>query len=193
MTTFARLDGSKLIVGMLADRDIAVGALGNATFDLYAAADRPLNYYTWGGMGLAAGIGLGLALQCPDRRVVVLDGDGSVFMNPNALVAIGSHRPPNLLHLTWDNGIYQTTGGQATASATADLEALAKASGIERTATVRTLDALRTAIAPFFAASGGGPIFVRAVVSSEGPVRKPTPDPLLYRYRFLEAIQQRET
>lgn len=187
--TFARLDGTRSIVAMLRDDDIAVATLGNASFDLYVAADRPLNYYMWGGMGLASGVALGLALQCPDRRVVVLDGDGSVLMNPNGLIAIGSHRPRNLLHVTWDNGIYQTTGGQATASATVDLEVLAKACGIEATATARTVDDLRSAVAPFFRSERHtGPVFVRALVSAEGPFSKPPPDPLRYRYRFLDAM-----
>lgn len=187
--TFARLDGTRSIVGMLRDHDIAVATLGNASYDLYVAADRPLNYYMWGGMGLASGIGLGLALRCPDRRVVVLDGDGAVLMNPNGLIAIGSHRPANFLHVTWDNGIYQTTGGQATASATVDLEALARACGIEATATARTLDDLKAAVKSFFTAERDtGPMFVRALVSAEGPVSKPPPDPLRYRYRFLDAM-----
>lgn len=192
--TFARLDGTRLITGMLREDDIVVAALGNATFDLYAAGDRPLNYYMWGGMGLASGVGLGLALRCPDRRVVVLDGDGAVLMNPNGLIAIGAHRPRNLLHVAWDNGIYQTTGGQATASATVDLEALARACGIERTATARSVDELTAAVTPVFTDEGGaGPIFVRAVVSAEGPVSKPPPDPLRYRYRFLDAMGPRRT
>lgn len=184
--TFARLDGTRLIASLLRDDDVVVAALGNATFDLYVAADRPLNYYMWGGMGLAADVGLGLALTCPDRRVIVLDGDGAVFMNPNALVAIGAHRPPNLLHVTWDNGIYQTTGGQETASKTVDLAALARASGIERSFLARTLEDLRAAVSPFF--SEGGPVFVRAVVSAEGPVGKPPPEPLRFHYRFIDAI-----
>lgn len=190
--TFARLDGTRSITAMLRDDDIVVATLGNASYDLYVAADRPLNYYMWGGMGLASGVGLGLALRCPERRVIVFDGDGAVLMNPNALIAIGSHRPPNLLHVTWDNGIYQTTGGQATASATVDLETLARACGIGVTATARSVDDLKAAVAPFFADErGAGPVFVRAVVGAEGPVAKPPPDPMRYRYRFLDAMGRR--
>ena len=74
--------------------------------------DRPENFYTWGSMGLASSIGLGLALARPERRTIVLDGDGSLLMNLGSLATIGVYRPANLVLIVWDNGEYGTTGGQ---------------------------------------------------------------------------------
>ena len=115
------------------------------------------NFYTWGSMGLASSIGLGLAMAQPERRVVVLDGDGSLLMNLGSLATIGWVKPANLVVIVWDNGLYGTTGGQDTATAHgADLEAAARAMGIAATATVRTPSELDAAMAR--TRGGGGAV-----------------------------------
>jgi thiamine pyrophosphate-dependent acetolactate synthase large subunit-like protein len=70
--------------------------------------DLPLN----GCMGKASSLGLGIALARPERRVIVLDGDGSLLMNLGSLVTIANARPRNLVHCVFENGIYEVTGGQ---------------------------------------------------------------------------------
>ena len=107
-----------------------VASLGYPAYDLFAAGDRPANFYTWGSMGLASSIGLGLALAQPGLRVHVLDGDGSLLMNLGSLATIGWKRPANFVLIVLDNERYATTGGQDTATAHgADLEAAARAMG----------------------------------------------------------------
>ena len=128
-----RLEATRLVVGTLGDepRTPIVASLGHPAYDLFAAGDRPANFYTWGSMGLASSIGLGLAIARPDRRVVVLDGDGSLLMNLGSLATIGWTRPPNLVVIVWDNESYATTGGQDTATAHgADLAGAGRAMGI---------------------------------------------------------------
>jgi sulfopyruvate decarboxylase subunit beta len=84
-------------------------------------------------MGAAPAIGLGLALARPDLRVWVLDGDGSLMMNLGVLVTIAARRPPNLVHLVMDNGVYAITGGQPVVGSAPDrLSGLAAAAGIDR-------------------------------------------------------------
>src|SRR6185503_7791065 len=127
--------------------DPIVASLGHPAYDLYAAGDRPANFYTWGSMGLASSIGLGLAMARPDLRVFVLDGDGSLLMNLGSLATIGWTRLANLVVIVWDNQEYGTTGGQQTATAHgADLEAAARAMGTAAV-TARSLDALGDALA----------------------------------------------
>src|ERR687883_1525140 len=70
--------------------------------------DLPLT----GCMGKASSLGLGIALARPDRKVIVLDGDGSLLMNLGSLVTIGNAKPQNLVHCVFENGIYEVTGGQ---------------------------------------------------------------------------------
>jgi len=65
-----------------------------------------------GAMGKASSVGLGLALAQPDKKVIVLDGDGSLLMNLGSLVTIANMAPPNLVHFVFQNSVYRTTGGQ---------------------------------------------------------------------------------
>ncbi|GAA2496213.1 hypothetical protein GCM10010406_35640 [Streptomyces thermolineatus] len=88
-----------------------VSTCGFITRDLYNTADRPENFYLVGSMGMAAPVGLGVALARPGRHVVVLDGDGSFAMNPGALPMIAEHSP-DLVHVVLDNGVHESTGGQ---------------------------------------------------------------------------------
>src|SRR6478609_2851502 len=143
--SFTRLDATKRLIAVL-DKEPVIASLGHPAYDLFAAGDRPENFYTWGSMGLASSMGLGLALARPDLRVFVLDGDGSLLMNLGSLATIGLLKPPNLVVVVMDNEEYATTGGQATPTAHgADLDAAARAMGIGATATVRTESELRAA------------------------------------------------
>src|SRR5438477_11949093 len=111
-----RLDATRLLVSVLG-REPVVASLGHPTYDLYVAGDRPQNFYTWGSMGMASSIGLGLALAKPEARVYVVDGDGALLMNLGSLATIGLLRPPNLVLVVMDNGAYATTGGQSSPTA----------------------------------------------------------------------------
>src|SRR5436853_7661412 len=106
-----RLEATRHLRAMLKHEPV-IASLGHPAYDLFAAGDRPENFYTWGSMGLASSMGLGLAMARPDLRVFVLDGDGSLLMNLGSLATIGWTRPKNLVLIVWDNGEYGTTGGQ---------------------------------------------------------------------------------
>ena len=127
-----------LVLAPELDSEITVTNLGVPCKELYAIRDRPLNFYMFGSMGLASAIGLGLALRT-NRKVLVFDGDGSLLMNPNALLEIGKEAPKNLVIIGLDNGAYGSTGSQETCALRyIDLEILAKACGIENTFKVNT-------------------------------------------------------
>jgi thiamine pyrophosphate-dependent acetolactate synthase large subunit-like protein len=154
---------------------------------LFAAGDRPEHFYTWGSMGLASSIGLGLALARPQLRVFVVDGDGSLLMNLGSLATIGWTRAPNLVVIVWDNELYGTTGGQDTATAHgADLEAAARAMGANATATVRTEQEFAKVIAR--ARVDEGPWVIVAKVSESAPAVKPPLDCVFIKQRFMAAI-----
>jgi thiamine pyrophosphate-dependent acetolactate synthase large subunit-like protein len=183
-----RVDATRRVVRALAPfGDVPiVASLGHPAYDLYAAGDRAANFYTWGSMGLASSIGLGLAMARPDLRVFVLDGDGSLLMNLGSLATIGWTRPPNLVVIVWDNEIYATTGGQETATANgADLEAAARALGAVATA-VRSAEALDAAVAQAIAEAG--PWVIVAKVEESAPSVKPPLDCVAIKQRFMAAI-----
>jgi thiamine pyrophosphate-dependent acetolactate synthase large subunit-like protein len=175
-----RLEATRIIVE-LAGASPIVASLGHPAYDLFAAGDRPQNLYTWGSMGLASSIGLGLALARPDARVIVLDGDGSLLMNLGSLATIGLLRPANLVVVVMDNEEYATTGGQPTPTAHgADLDAAARAMGIAATATVRSDGELRAAL--------GNARLIVAKVAESAPVAKPPLDCVFIKQRFMAAI-----
>jgi sulfopyruvate decarboxylase subunit beta len=104
-----------------------VSTNGYITRDLYNVHDRPRNFYLVGSMGMAAPVGLGIAVARPRDRVVVLDGDGSFAMNLSVLPMI-AEQAPDLVHVVLDNGTHESTGGQRTVHA-GDPVALALAAG----------------------------------------------------------------
>ncbi len=141
-----RYDAIKILAGIVEDDDIIIANLGIPSKELFEIKDRELNFYMLGSMGLASSIGLGLAL-IRKRRVYVIDGDGSLLMNPNSLTAIGEHNPGNLTVLAIDNAAYGSTGNQKTAtSSQINLELLAKANGIKDTMKVHTTAELKEAL-----------------------------------------------
>jgi thiamine pyrophosphate-dependent acetolactate synthase large subunit-like protein len=166
--------------------EAVVVSLGHPAYDLFVAADRPQNFYTWGSMGLTSSIALGLALARPDRRVVSLDGDGSLLMNLGALATIGSCVPPNLLVIVWDNGQYGTTGGQPTATACrADLAAAARAMGLAAH-TVATPDELDEALERVNREPQTTVIVAK--VAESAPRGRPPLDCAFIKHRFMSAL-----
>jgi sulfopyruvate decarboxylase subunit beta len=124
------------------DDEITVTNLGIPCKELYAYKDRDLNFYMFGSMGLVSSIGLGIALRA-ERIVVVFDGDGSLLMNPNALLEAAKEATKNLIIIGLDNGSYGSTGSQETcAMRYIDLEIFTKACGIQNTAKVNSREGL---------------------------------------------------
>ena len=110
---------------------LVVAGLGSPNWDATAAGDHPLTFPLWGAMGSAAMIGLGLALAQPERRVLVLTGDGEQLMALGALATIAVQRPPNLAVVVLDNERYGETGMQATHTAHGvDLAGIASGRGL---------------------------------------------------------------
>ena len=127
------LDRRAAVKILLAKRGdlLVVCGLGSPTWDVAAAGDDARNFYLWGAMGGAAMIGLGLALARPERRVLVVTGDGEMLMGMGALATIAVQRPPNLAIVVLDNGAFGETGMQESHTArTTDLAAVAKGCGI---------------------------------------------------------------
>jgi sulfopyruvate decarboxylase subunit beta len=101
--------------------------------------DRPLNYFSHGAMGLCSSHGLGLALAFPHRRVIILDGDGSLLMNLGTLVTLAAAAPKNLVHLVFQNGTYEANGGHPLPKRDVDFAGMARSAGFPR---VHSFDSL---------------------------------------------------
>ncbi len=124
---------------------VVVTIMGAVAAELHGLGHRPNFFYLEHAMGLASSMGLGIALSRPELTVVVLDGDGSILMNLGSLTTMARYRPPNLIHVVFDNEVLLSVGQSfTTATATgSDIAAIAAAAGIPRTATVDTVEAFR--------------------------------------------------
>lgn len=139
-----RIDCLDAIYDDLADCAV-VTIMGAVAAELYSLGHRANFFYLEHAMGLASSVGLGIATAQPDRRVVVLDGDGSVLMNLGGLTTLARYAPPNLTHIIFDNESLLSVGGFPTATATGtDLAGIAAAAGIPHADTVHDLEVFAT-------------------------------------------------
>jgi thiamine pyrophosphate-dependent acetolactate synthase large subunit-like protein len=181
-----RFELTKRLTAQLKREEAVIGGIGNANFDLWVSGRRPQNYYMLGSMGLAIPIAFGVALAQPNRHVVALEGDGSLLMQLGCLSTVAMQAPKNLTMVVWDNGMYQITGGQPTASAaTADLVAIARACGIANSAWAADEDEFDRLIA---AALQGGPTFIAARIDDKPGTGTTDRDPVQIRERFMRGL-----
>jgi thiamine pyrophosphate-dependent acetolactate synthase large subunit-like protein len=182
-----RFELTKRLVGQLKHDEAVVGGIGNANFDLWASGNRPQNFYMLGSMGLAIPIALGVAIAQPKRHVVALEGDGSLLMQLGCLATVGMLKQKNLTMLVWDNGIYQITGGQPTASASAaDLVAIGRGSGIANAAWAADEDDFDRLVA--VALKDGGPSLIVARIDDKPGVGTTDRDPVRIRAGFMAGL-----
>jgi thiamine pyrophosphate-dependent acetolactate synthase large subunit-like protein len=185
-----RFELTKRLVGQLKHDEAVIGGIGNTNFDLWSSGQRPQNFYMLGSMGLTIPIALGVAIAQSKRHVVALEGDGSLLMQLGCLSTVATRAPKNLTIVVWDNGIYQITGGQKTASASsADLVALARASGIANSNWAADEDEFERL---FAAALKGGPNFIAARIDDKPGVGATDRDPVQIRERFMRGLGVRK-
>ncbi len=175
---------------LLAERGngLVIAGLGAPAWDITAAGDGPLNFPLWGAMGGAVCIGLGLALARPERRVLVVTGDGEMLMGLGSLATVALQAPSNLAIVVLDNERYGETGMQATHTAgCVDLAAMAEGAGIRSSRSVADQAGLEAAL-PLIHETPG-PVFVDIKVRAENlPLVLPPRDGIELRNRFRAAL-----
>jgi thiamine pyrophosphate-dependent acetolactate synthase large subunit-like protein len=167
---------------------LIVTGLGSSTYDVFAAGDRPQNFYLWGAMGGAAAMGLGLALAQPGKSVIVITGDGEQLMGLGAFATIGAQHPANLNIVVIDNGHFGETGMQRSHSSLGtDLAAVASGCGIENVVKVTDLEQLRGLAGAINGRRGTlvAQVFVHA---EELPRALPPRDGVYIKNRFRAAL-----
>jgi sulfopyruvate decarboxylase subunit beta len=183
-----RMEALRLVAERLRPEWLVVVCNGMIGRELWTIGDRPNHFYMIGSMGLASTIGLGLALRQPDKKVVVLDGDGNVLMNMGALGNVAQLAPANLYHVVLDNGVHGSTGGQRTISDSVALEAVARACGYREAARVSDESELRAALDSVFDRPGPAMLLakVEATANQHGIARvEIEPPALAERFRAV--------
>jgi len=187
-----RLDLTKRLVAKMKQEEAVIGGIGNANFDLWAAEKRPQNFYMLGSMGLAAPIALGVALAQPKRRVFALEGDGSLLMQLGSLATIAMVAPRNLAIVVWDNGMYQITGHQKTATAEiADLVEIARGAGLTQSAWAKDEDDFERMIDRTL--KEDGPWFMGVRTDAETPKIQTPREPVAIKDAFMRGLRAKQT
>ena len=119
----------QLVNGTDVENTVLIASAGFNGRELYALDDRPNQLYMVGSMGCTASLGLGLSLVRPDKKIIVIDGDGATLMRMGNMATVGAYAGENYYHLLLDNHVHESTGGQATVSSSIDFAAVAAACG----------------------------------------------------------------
>jgi thiamine pyrophosphate-dependent acetolactate synthase large subunit-like protein len=179
-----------VVKSLLADRGglLVVAGLGSTAWACPAAGDHDLTFPMWGAMGCAAMMGLGLALAQPQRRVLVVTGDGEMLMGLGSLATIGVQKPKNLSVVVIDNERYGETGMQETHTAHGvDLAAMARAAGFASGILLRNAAGVADLRETIHQAAG--PHFAQVKVAVEKiPLVLPPREGALLKSRFRAAL-----
>ena len=190
ITNNRRLDRRTAIRLLLEKRDdlLLVTGLGSTSWDAASVGDDPRNFYLWGAMGSAALVGLGLAIAQPQRRVLVVTGDGEMLMGLGGLATIGVQRPPNLSIAVFDNSHYAETGMQASHTAAGvELVGVARACGIRETFDISDELGVREFAARVLRSATT--LFARVAIRADEPPRVlPPRDGVYLKNRFRRAL-----
>lgn len=170
---------------------------GLANYPIAAARDEPLTIYNMD-MPYTTPMALGMALGWPERKVISIEGDGSLLAGPGVLSTVAHYQPKNLLIFVFDNGAYLTTGSGKAPTATAfgaDIEQLGRAAGLKNTRAVHDLDATKNAVSVAFAEPGPW-LIVAKVDKQDRPAERGAHSLPMYVYEaglifHRAALQQR--
>jgi phosphonopyruvate decarboxylase len=156
------------LLDLFEETDILVSTTGKTSRELYElrladGKDPSKDFFTVGSMGHASSIALGITIGQPGRRVICLDGDGSMLMHLGSLVIIGQQAPSNFVHVLLNNGAHESVGGQPTAGFFVDFGAIAKACGYKHCLKCSHLESLREAWSCI--QNEIGPVFLEVMIS----------------------------
>lgn len=181
-----RSDVLKTLLPLISDQ-LLVTNIGLPSQEMHLLDDQPSNFYMLGTMGLASSIGLGLALA-QDKKVIALDGDGSVLMNFGTLPTIANNPAPNFILLIIDNGSYGSTGDQPTYTGMkTSLADVARACGCEHVVECQAeqaYDTVETALA-------ADQMTIIICKCESGNIKVPVieMDPVVIKDRFMKVVQ----
>lgn len=179
-----RFQALETMLDLVPESAAIIATTGKTGRELFTLADRAQHFYQVGSMGCASALGLGVAL-CVPLQVVVVDGDGAALMRLGNLATVGAAAPAGLLHVVLDNGVYDSTGGQPSASAGVDFAAVAVACGYRSGVLCDSLETFRGAFRAALAEPGPHLVHLRIRPGSLPELGRPTltPEDVARRFR----------
>lgn len=186
-TMQSRAQAMAAILDLLDDQPVII-CNGFPSREAQKIADRPTHFYMIGSMGVAAAIGLGVALSKPNKQVVIFDGDGNVLMGMGTLATVGFLKPKNFIHVVFDNEVYGSTGNQPTISNVVRLEQVAKAAGYVNVERVREREDIVYEFKDLLKKDGPSMLLIKVNELAEDAGRVLLEPPDITR-RFMKAIE----
>ena len=183
----ARAAALKAVLGCAPDDAAIIATTGKTGRELFTLEDRRQQLYQVGSMGCAGAMGLGVALSST-RPVIVIDGDGAALMKMGTLATIAAYAPQNLVHLILDNGVHDSTGGQATVSPGVSFAAAAQACGYRTSYLCDSLAGFEESMRDALAAAKPALIHLRTAPGSMSPLGRPTIKPAEVARRFQDFL-----
>ena len=180
-------------IASAAGEDPIVSTTGKASRELFEIREANgqshcYDFLTVGSMGHSSSIALGIALQQPQRKVWIIDGDGAVLMHMGAMAVLASQNPGNIVHIVINNGAHETVGGQPTAMANVDVVAVAKGCGYPNAVSVDSFEALDAALAEARAKNELTLIEVKCAIGARDDLGRPTTTAQENKQAFMEFL-----
>ena len=143
-------------------------------------------------MGHSSSIALGVAVNKPDKRIWIIDGDGALLMHMGSLALMGANAPKNVIHIVINNSSHETVGGQPTVAGGIDIPAIAKACGYPNAVSVDNFEDLDAALAKAIEADELSLIEVKCAIGARADLGRPTTTALENKIAFMEYLSDSE-
>ncbi len=181
------------IVNSIHEDDLIVSTTGKTSRELYEICSNHSrghhnNFYNVGSMGHVSSIGLEIALQRKDKKVYILDGDGSIIMHMGALSTLGYYQPNNLIHIIFDNQSHESTGGQPTTSSTMSFSEILLGCNYEIVNNIQSESELSKILLKKCQGLQG--LVVKTQVGSRVNLGRPTDTPKTTKKRFMDGLKK---
>ena len=186
-----------LVMDNLDENDIIISTTGYTSREVYEyrennKKDHFRSFYNIGSMGCASSIGLSIAIQKPERRILIFDGDAAIIMQMGAFTTVGNIAPVNYIHIVFDNHSHETTGSQPSNSKTVNFVEVALASNYKYGKIVSTEKELLDVIKEIKHQKGPIIIVIRVKIGSRTDLKRPEHDPEYYKdilIKFLARLK----
>ena len=183
----------KLIMENLSNDELIISSTGYLSRELFEYTesrkkDHHKNFYNIGGMGCACSIGLSIALQKPNKKVIIFDGDGAILMQMGAFATLGKYSPSNLIHIIFDNSVHESTGCQPTNSMSVNFRQIALACRYRSAILVKTEKKLIKTIRTLKKMEGPILLIIKIGLSLKSDLKRPNKQPTEYKEAFMNNL-----
>lgn len=185
-----REDALKILLDTVHEEDIVISTTGKTSREVFehreaAAFGHQNDFLMVGSMGLASSFAAEIALQKPDNKVYILDGDGALLMNAGVLSTIGFYAPSNLFHIVFDNRAYDSTGGQPTTSSVVNFVRMALANNYKEAVAASSAGELRNVFSRLRHQSGPSMLVINVNSGARPDLGRPTTSPIENKLAFM--------